>query len=150
MTWVNRDSLLGLCCLGLAAVYGQAAGEIPVSLLSDAVGPSGVPLVLAGGLGLTGAGLVIRALSGGDGLAEDPRPHLRALGLLAILVCYMLLAPWLGYPLAIALLVGVVALYAGAPLRPALLLVALLAGVGFWLSFEKLLGVAMPHGIWWG
>ncbi|GAB4169534.1 MAG: hypothetical protein OHK0024_05180 [Thalassobaculales bacterium] len=152
VTWANRDSLLGLGCLGLGAAYGQAAREIPVSLLADAVGPGGVPLVLAAGLGLTGAGLVIRGLLAGpgDSLADDPRPHLKALGLLTILVAYMGLAPWLGYPLSIALLIGSVALYAGAPARPALLLVAVLGGAGFWLAFERLLGVAMPHGIWWG
>ena len=80
------DTGLGLGAIALAAGYGAMAAAIPKSLLSDAVGPGGVPLVIAGLMGLAGAGLLLRAALAGSGDAREAPDHARAAGLLALLV----------------------------------------------------------------
>jgi hypothetical protein len=74
-------------------------------------------------------------------------PHLRALGLLAIVAGTVLAAPTIGYPLWIALLTGIVARYSGMPASRNLVLIAIAAGIGFWVLFVPVLGIAMPGGL---
>ncbi len=153
---VSRDDVLGLGMMVLAAAYWAAADRIPVSLLSDNVGADGAPKMLAVALATCSALLVVAtrlrtapAAGDEDGSPSDRRRgHLRAIGLLAGLGAYALLLPVLGYPLALALLIGGTAVYGGA--RPTLSLVAIsiVGGVGFWLFFSKFLGVLLPLG-WW-
>jgi hypothetical protein len=147
-----RELALGLAALGLAAAYWVEADGIRDSLLSDAVGAGGMPKALAVIMGGAGALLALRSVFARRATVEDrPAPaHGRAAGLFAMLVAYVLLAPVLGYLLALGLLAASVALYAGAPARPGL--VAFAAGVAalFWLGFVKLLGVAFPTGTLFG
>jgi len=154
---LSRDDVLGLGVMVLAAAYWAAADQIPVSLLSDAVGADGAPKMLAVALAVCGALLVVatrlKPAPVGDGEEEaDPserrRAHLRAAGLVAGLGAYALLLPVLGYPLALALLIGGAAIYGGARLSPALVAIAAIGGLGFWLFFAKFLGVLLPLGIW--
>lgn len=74
----------------------------------------------------------------------------RAAGLLAIGVAYLGLVSYLGYVIALALLLAAVACYQGA--RGGLRLGSLAAAgaVFFWLLFDRLLGVDMPSGVWAG
>ena len=67
---------------------------------------------------------------------------------LAVLGAYAVLLPILGYPLALALLIGGVAVYGGARLSPTLGAIAATGGLAFWLFFAKFLGVMLPLGIW--
>lgn len=153
---VSRDDVLGLGMMVLAAAYWATADRIPVSLLSDNVGADGAPKMLAVALAICSALLVVAtrlrtASAGGEeegSPADRRRAHLRAAGLLAGLGGFALLLPVLGYPLALALLIGSAAVYGGA--RPTLSLVAIsiAGGVGFWLFFTKFLGVQLPLG-WW-
>lgn len=161
------DFILGIAAVGLSVAYLQLAGRIPDSLLSDAVGAAGVPRALGWAAGLIGALLCLRSVHFGQRAAraspplpavpaEQPhagaskRPHLRALGLLAILFAYVLLAPWLGYALATGLLVASAAAYAGAPIGRNLLLVSALAALAFWVLFVHVFRIAMPVGAWLG
>ena len=82
--------------------------------------------------------------------AKERRAHLRALGLLAGLAVYVILLPVLGYPIAIGLLVGAAAVYGGTALGPRVPLIAGIGGLGFWLVFDKALGITMPLGAWLG
>lgn len=149
----RADFFLGLAAVVVALGYHQVAVRIPQSLLSDAVGADGVPRVLGWAMGILGALLCLRSLGrapvpAGEEptLAQKLQPHLRALGLLAILVAYLLLAPWLGYALATGLLVAASAAYAGAAPGRHLLLVAVVSGVAFWVLFVHVFGIAMPTG----
>lgn len=145
---MTRDLLTGAAALALAAAYYAAADALPVSLLSDAVGADGVPKALAVALGLGGLALLLRAAlrrapAGGE-TAAGPKPHLRAAGLLAIAIAYVVVTPHVGYLVATAALLFAVAAYAGQRLSLKLAAVSLAGAVVLWLSFAKLLGVAMP------
>jgi putative tricarboxylic transport membrane protein len=143
------DVSLGVGALALAGAYGAMATAIPVSLLSDAVGPGGMPLVIAGLMAFGGAGLLVKtALVGGDAAGKQP-DHRRAAGLLAILVAYVAAVPLLGYPLAVGLLAAAVAFFAGGRGIGIAVFAAALAAL-FWFGFVKLLGIPFPAGLLFG
>jgi len=140
------DLWIGLALMGFAAAYYAGALAIPDSLLSDEVGAAGLPKVLGLTLGACGALLAVRS----QGFAPmrvrlDMSPQ--ALGLVGVLIAYILVLPAVGYPLAMAALIAVVALLAGARLTPWLAVTAAAAGLGFWLIFVTLFGIAMPAGL---
>lgn len=141
------DFWLGLGALALAATYGWQAAAIEDSLLSDTIGAGGVPLGIAGLVGLCGAALALRGLRAGsnDG-TSDWRAHARAAGLLGLLVVYLLAVPWLGYPLSVALLGAGVAAYAGAPRGAALAAFGAGLAAVLWAAFVGALGVPFPTG----
>jgi hypothetical protein len=150
MSAAARDIALGIAALALAGALWVLAAAVPVSPLADAVGPGGVPMAIAALMGAAGALLVLRSVLRP---AREPQPspaHRRAAGLLALLVAYVLALPFIGYPLALGLLVGTVALYAGA--RPGLGLAAFAAGVGalFWFGFVRVMGIPFPAGTLFG
>lgn len=143
------DVALGVGALALAGAYGAMAQAIPVSMLSDAVGPGGVPLVIAGMMAVAGAGLLLRTALVGPGAAKDSPNHVRAAGLLALLVLYVLAVPLLGYPLAIGILAAAITWFAGGRGMTIAAFAAGLAGV-FWFGFVKLLGIPFPAGTLFG
>jgi hypothetical protein len=145
-----RDIALGLAALVLAGAYWALAVDLPISLLSDAVGPGGVPMAIAVLMGGAGAVLVVRSLVGSPREAGASPAHGRAAGLLALLVAYVVAVPFIGYPLALGLLAGAIALYAGA--RPGLGLAAFAAGIGtlFWFGFVRVMGIPFPAGTLFG
>jgi hypothetical protein len=160
---INRpDLFLGLVVLGVSAGYLHAASQVPESLLADVVGAGGVPTALgramaALGVILCARGLLTRApaeVAAAPSAEDDEtsaglRPHLLALGLLAILATYVVVMPYLGYIVSTALLVGAVARSCGAALGRNLLIIAIAGGLGLWLLFDPLLGIRMPVGSWW-
>jgi putative tricarboxylic transport membrane protein len=155
---MNKDLASGLALLALAGAYFWVAETIPNSMLDDAFGPRGLPVVLAGLLALLAIVLTLRGVAGlrtqaSDAVADDDEeiessnaPLPRALGFLLIGVGYILILPLVGYGLAVALLIGVVGLYEGAARSWRLPVAAAFGGVLFWLLFNKLLGVAQPSG----
>ena len=152
---VRGDFALGVAAMLLAGAWLAGANAIHESLLSDAVGAAGLPRAVGWCLVAVGLLLCLRSLrrSGtAPAMAAGAalRPHLRALGLLALLFSYVLLAPWLGYALATGLLVAAGAAYAGAPRSRWLVLVPLAAAVVFWLLFVWAFGIPMPGSPWFG
>lgn len=155
---MNKDLLSGLVLLALSAAYFWAAETIPNSMLDDAFGPRGLPVVLAGLLAflaliLTARGVIGLRTPAADIAANDEEDDQRAdasmpraLGLLLIGGAYVLVLPWLGYMLSIALLIAAIALYEGARRDWRVPAAAIFGGVLFWLLFNKLLGVAQPAG----
>ncbi len=145
-----RELVTGIAALALAAAYFAAADALPVSLLSDEVGADGVPKAIAVALGLCGLMQLARAAlrrapaAAGDETAAGAKPHLRALGLLGIAIAYVVVTPHVGYLVATAALLFAAAAYAGQRLSLTLAAVSLAGAVVLWLSFVKLLGVAMP------
>jgi hypothetical protein len=145
-----RDIALGLAALVLAGAYWALAIDLPISLLSDAVGPGGVPVAIAVLMAGAGAVLVLRSLLRPPTEAPPSPAHGRAAGLLALLVAYVVAVPLIGYPLALGLLAGAIALYAGA--RPGVGLAAFAVGIGvfFWLGFVRVMGIPFPAGTLFG
>jgi putative tricarboxylic transport membrane protein len=153
----NADLASGVVLLALALGYHLATREIPRSSLSDEIGPDGLPnlltvlLVLLGAL-IAGRGLIARrptARAEADQAARQASP-LRAAGFLAIGVSYMIVAPLVGYLVAIVFLIMAVALYEGMALSWRVPAVAVSGGVLFWLIFVALLGVEQPASRFWG
>ena len=150
---MRRDSVCAALGLALAVAYYAAADALPRSLLADGVGADGVPKLLAVVLAVLSAALGARsfiarapAASAGN---DDPGllRHLRALGVAALGAAFVVLAPVLGYPLALGLLLLAATLYYGASLRLQLVIYAAGAAAILWLIFARGLGVAMPAGL---
>jgi hypothetical protein len=123
-------------------------------MLSDAVGADGAPKLFAMALGLLGVIQVARSLPRTAGAvagdAEQPTSalaHLRAIGVLAIGAAYIAVTPYLGYLLATTALIYVLTVYAGQAHSWRTLAISLGGGVVLWLSFAKLLGIALPAGL---
>lgn len=156
MKIARTDFCLGLGAIALSAGYLYVASGIQESLLSDAVGAGGVPRALGWVMATLGLLLCVRSVSFAAGPAKaatappqdstaapSRHPHLQALGLLGILIGYVVLAPYLGYAVAVAVLVAAVAAYGGAAIDRNLLLISAAGGLVLWLVFAKLLGISM-------
>ncbi len=150
---MNKDTIAGLLLLALAGAFFLATRTIPDSSLSDAVGATGLPYVLAAALAILAAMLTVKGLltaraaaapaPAGDEVDEHASP-LRALGFVGIGIGYMIVAPAVGYAIGLALLIVAVALYERERLSLRLVGVAAVGGIGFWLIFVKLLGTEQP------
>lgn len=163
----QRDRVLALVGLSFAVLYVLHARGIEDSFLSDSVGASGVPVAVGWLMGLACAGLMLRSLlpSRPETHALEPEktpadagpaspgasaPHLKAAGLLLILCAYVFALSWLGYVMAVGLLAGAVAWFAGARDTKVLLPLVLATGPLLWLLFDAVLKVRMPVGLWSG
>lgn len=165
----QRDRVLAVGAGVFAASLMAGARAIEDSMLSDAVGAGGVPFGVGVVIAVAAVALFAKSFIVRKAVADEPadRPAkksaeaderelglqtivLRTLGLVAILVAYGLLLPWLGYPLTISLLVLASGWLAGAPITAPLLLCALFAGPLLWAMFDWALQVRMPIGSLWG
>jgi hypothetical protein len=150
---MRKDLFASIGLLLIAALYYAATTTIQTSTLDDEVGATGLPTILATVLAIIaiviGARAVLAAPAQRNSVeekeAEAPWP--RALGLLGIGLLYLPFASFLGYPLALFLLLTGVALYEGA--RPGWRMFAITIGgaLFFWLIFDIILGVRQPEGI---
>lgn len=154
---MKRDFLSGGVLVALAAAYYIASGSIAESTLSDEIGATGLPRLLAMLLAFIGLALIARtafvALAArrarvpvAPAEEEDGAPLPRAIGLLLIGGAYVVLLPFIGYFLAVALLIAGVALYEGAARSWVLPTAALGGATLYWAIFVKLLGVHQPAG----
>ena len=159
MKIMTRDTWIGLVMLIVSVVYWFEAGKIRVSPLDDGIGAAGLPKALAYALGALAIVLILRSVIGAfmfrqpadtkpSETAEKTSwtPHLRALGMLALGVGYLLLVSWLGYIITVAALLFFVALYIGADLNLRTILVAVIGSVAFHLLFVEFLGIPLPSG----
>jgi hypothetical protein len=148
---MRRDLAFAALGFALAGAYYAAADALPTSLLADSVGAGGIPKLLAGALALLSLLLGARSLLASVPTASTDAGighHLRALGVAGFGFAYVAVAPYLGYPLALALLVAAATLYYGASLRPTVFVYAIGCAALLWLVFARMLGVAMPGGVW--
>lgn len=152
-----RDAVIGAVVLAFAGLYWLGAGTIRHSSLEDAIGAAGLPHTLAVILAVLAVLLIVRALVFGQEPrrvpAENepralPRPHLRALGMLALGIGYLLVVSTLGYVVSVVLLLGAVALYVGYRPSPALAVFAIVGAAGFYVLFVQILDIPLPPGIW--
>lgn len=159
------DFTLGVLTILTAGAYLALAGQIPHSLLSDEVGPSGLPNAVGWTLVALGVLLAARSVrsgpaagarpaagaasAGADEFAGGMRAHRLALALLVMLSLYVVVTPLLGYVASTALLLGGVALFSGAPKGRMLALVSVLGAFALWLLFDALLAIPLPVGSLW-
>ena len=147
---MRGEVVFGCATLVFSAAYYWMADRLPVSQLSDAIGPEGLPKIYA--LALAGLSLV---LIGGAVAArnrppagESRAPLARVAGVLLMGVAYILLAPWIGYPIAIAALIAATTYYQGGAFTRQVALVSVCGGALFWLLFVVLMGIQQPTGAW--
>jgi putative tricarboxylic transport membrane protein len=147
------DLLAGLFVLAFGLVGFWQAGAIPVSPLYAQVGPKAVPYVVASGMTLLGALLVVAALRGGWSadvaeVAEAGPPNLRALGLLGagLLANLVLIVP-AGFSIAASAQFVLVAAAFGSRSMARDLLVALPLTLLVWFLFVQGLGVNIGAGL---
>lgn len=154
---MRQDYLSGGVLLALAAAYYVATGNIAESTLSDEIGATGLPRLLAMLLALIGLALLVRTAladraarraraTAAPAEEEEGASLPRAVGLLLIGGAYVVLLPFIGYFLSVALLIGAVAFYEGAARSWVLPAAALGGATLYWAIFVKLLGVHQPAG----
>lgn len=161
------DLLLGAAALAAAVIYYLMASAIPESLLSDAVGPAGLPKVYALLLGGLAVVLIARGLAAwragtasptrltpgsparpSPGHGADRRPGAwRPVGLWLIGAGYVVAVPYLGYVPGIAALIIATATYQGRGLDRRTILVGVGGALLLWLLFVQALGIAQPEGL---
>lgn len=148
---MTRELVSAGTLLALAAGYFALARGLDATALADEVGPAGLPLVYAGLLALLAVLLGLAALWArarpSARAADEPatfRRLRRAAGTLAIGIGYLVIAPIIGYPFAVALLIAAMALHQGERPTLRLVLVACAGAAALYGLFELLLGVAMP------
>ena len=147
---MRREIVFGGATLVLSAAYYWMADRLPISQLSDAIGPEGLPKIYALALAALSLILIIGAVADRRAAqaAESRAPLSRVAGVLLIGVVYIVLAPWIGYPIAIAALIAATTYYQGGAFTREAGLVAVTGGVLFWLLFVVLMGIEQPAGIW--
>lgn len=153
---MNKDLISGVALLAIAGTYYIWSNQIADSTLSDEVGAGGLPHVLSIILAILAVVLIARSLfvarmrpaaANGEDEEEDYNARLpRAAGLLLFGAAYVFLLPFVGYPIATALLIAAIAIYEGAPRTWVLLAAAFGGGIFYWAIFVKLLGVNQPVG----
>lgn len=153
---MRREMVFGGATLVLSAAYYWMADRLPISQLSDAIGPEGLPKIYALALAALSLVLIIGAVADrrradrhrAAPAAESRAPLSRVAGVLLMGVAYIVLAPWIGYPIAIAALIAATTYYQGGAFTREAGLVAVGGGVLFWLLFVVLMGIEQPAGIW--
>ncbi len=160
MTRLGGDFWVGLVVLTSAIIYWLEADKIRISPLDGPVNAAGPPKALAYALGSLAIILVVRSLAvaimGGGrppsrqesvSIRQLLHPHLRAIGMLAIGVGYLLLVSWLGYVITIVALILAVSIYNGAAPGWRTAAVAIGGAIFFHLFFVEFLGIPLPAGI---
>jgi hypothetical protein len=153
MKALSRELGLAVVMLAVALAYYGLTTQVPESALDDAVGPAGVPRLYAVMLVVLCAFLIVRSLlvmfrhespRGDDG----PRRSWRFAGMLLIGVGYVVIVPWLGYPVSIALLIAGTAWYQGGTINRRVVIVAASGALLLWLLFVAILRIPQPPGAW--
>jgi ABC-type Fe3+-siderophore transport system permease subunit len=155
----QTDRLTGLLGVIFSSMYAYQASQIEDSLLADAVGVAGVPTAIGYLMLMASALLFLKtwlktqaAISEDESEEVEPggseHPHLKAMGLLALLAAFVALVSVFGFLIAIGLMVAAIAYYGGARQFKTLLWCALLTGPALWLSFDYALEIHLPTGMW--
>ena len=153
---MRKDFFASIGLLVIAVLYYASSIGIPQSTLDEpgVPGPTSLPTILAIVLAVIAITLGARALAATPGAPssakekkEDEAPWPRALGILGIAALYLPAAAFLGYPIALFLLLVAVGLYEGKAPDWRLFVVAAGGAAFFWLLFDFILGVRQPEGI---
>lgn len=156
---MRGNLITGTILLIFSVVFWFGADAIPKSRLGGSVGADGLPKMLAIALGVLSAGLIIQTLLmmraavaaasvSRERRAEELSLYLRGFGMIAIGAGYLVLVPYLGYMLTIALLLLTVAIYNGKRPSRGLFVFVALGCVVFYALFVRVLDVPLPAGFW--
>ena len=154
-----KDAVGSLVLLLIAFGYYSLATDINRSALADEIGAAGVPIiyaVLLAGIGLAlalKAALVLQRMPSSAVLEQGSlqgvgRTLIRATGMLIVGVFYLMSITVMGYFVSMAGLIFLVALYQGERVGWRLAGIAVGGAVGFWVLFDRVLGIEMPSGFW--
>jgi hypothetical protein len=155
--FLDKDLVAGLFLIVLGVVYYRAADALPRSLISDRVGASGFPKLLASVLIIFSGVLIIQTIirkmaqqaEEEEGKTEKTwRDFAQAAGMLGLGAGYLVIVTRVGYMLGIAFLLASALRYQKEPFSARLLLTALFGGVLFWAFFVFALKTPMPSGPW--
>jgi putative tricarboxylic transport membrane protein len=137
------DRALGAACVVASAAMAWAAKDYAAVISYEPVGPRAFPLLLSGGLGLSGLWLLLRP--GAVFSVFQDVPWKQTALCAAAILAYALLFQWLGFPLATALMAVPVGVAFGGSWKRSLLGGGVM-GIGLFLVFDKLLDVVLPAG----
>ncbi|WP_432477826.1 tripartite tricarboxylate transporter TctB family protein [Nocardioides sp. GXQ0305] len=142
--------VFGLVLLALSVVVLVQAVRLDNG--GNAVGPATVPWVLGGSLLVVGVLTTVRGRR--DMGVWEVSEHTsgqdwKRLGLLlAALVVFAIVVPFLGYVVSGTLLYGVTAIALGAPHRSQMFAVGFSVSAVVWLLFDVGIGISLPAGPW--
>jgi hypothetical protein len=149
---MNRDAVFGTVTLAVAAIYYLLAVTIPRSDLADPIGPQGLPRMYALALAALSMLLIARSLRrpNREPRHAEPASHRlgRVAGMLLIGVAYILVVPYLGYLLSVALLIATTIYFQGGTINSRSLLVSMTVAALFWVLFVWLLRIQYPASLW--
>ena len=150
---MNRDLVFGGVTLAVAVVYYALTVTIPASELADPVGPQGLPKSYAVVLAVLSIVLILRSLKrpanrANPGSRIPGHGRLRVAGMLLIGIAYILVLPYLGYLLSVAILIAATTFFQGGPLNGRTMLIALSGAALLWMVFIWLLRIQYPAGLW--
>jgi putative tricarboxylic transport membrane protein len=151
---MNRDLVFGSATLAVAIVYYTLTSTIPPSQLADPVGPQGLPKMYAFALAALSILLIARSLrtrTNAEPRTFEPSNHraaARVAGMLLIGIAYILVIPYLGYLLSVALLIAATTYFQGGRFNGRTLLIAISGAALFWTLFIWLLRIQYPAGLW--
>lgn len=134
------DRIVGLVLFALSIGYGVIAYGFEASF-GDPLGPSAFPMIIAVPAAMISLALVLKP--GPDAVWPAGRPLMMQGAALAVLIGYALLLEPLGFPLATALGVTLLARLIGAGWIQGLAAGAGLAGFLYYL-FDRLLDLPLP------
>lgn len=127
-------------------------GALHLSYMQRGVpGPGFAPLWIGVGLGGASVANLIRTwLTPGPNAPIVERTAIpRLLGLAAVTVLWVAVMPILGMVTSLALFMVAASWILGMRRWPVLLALITLVPLGFYLVFERWLGVPLPRGVWW-
>jgi putative tricarboxylic transport membrane protein len=165
---IHRDVWIGLGTIAFSLLYWLAADDIPISPLDGQVNAAMIPKTLASAMVMFSLLLIGRSLlvewmfvtAARKAAGPVDRPvdeeakiftkaeHLKAVGVLVIGIAYLLVLPWLGYIVSMALLIFVVSVYIGAKAGWYSAAVGVVLAVCYYLLFVRLLSIPLPAGLW--
>jgi putative tricarboxylic transport membrane protein len=146
-----HPSLLGLMFIALAAAFFGYTFTFP-AFPGQKYGPELFPRVIAVGIALCGAVLVMRGRRSGapwialDPALREPRRLVSLLATLGAIVFYLLAAPALGFLPVAAIVVGALAWWFGARAWVAVAAGVIASFVVHWF-FASIMRVPLPRGL---
>jgi putative tricarboxylic transport membrane protein len=158
---MRSDVFIGLALIALFGGYWAMADALPSSLMDTSVTSADTPkLIAVAGMGLSFL-LILQALlnfrlrkasapSSSENQADDGAmkgPHWRAFAMLAFGAGFVLLLPYLGYAVSLALLFAAVAGFRAGGLSWRIGAFAVITAIAFQLIFGELLNVRVPAGL---
>ena len=161
MKQTTADFLLGGICLVAGATYYSVASVIPKSMLSDEIGPGGVPAVVGFAAMVVSVLIMLKAMVvwnqerlaaklaspvTTDEAAEAVGSHWLSVSLVLVLVSLIVILPILGYIISIFLLIMVSAALSGHAKNLKLLVFSLVSSVTLYVIFHFVMSVKLPKG----